>query len=233
LILSGNTLYATAANGGELPSAGFDLGAGVVFAVHTNGTGFTSLHTFTQGPGAPSYTNSDGANPQAGLILLGNTLYGTAALGSSSGNGTVFAVNTDGSGFMNLHNFSVPPLPIPQLTISLAGTNVLLTWPSTFRWLSSAHSLFSSYHLQSSTNLGPFSVWSNVFPPPVLVNGQKVVADPHTGAQQFYRLILQTQQLTPCYSDDECPCGICFASSNSNGGIPYCAYDFDGTPCDQ
>ena len=34
----------------------------------------------------------------AGLILSGNTLYGTAR-GGSSGNGTVFAVNTDGTGF--------------------------------------------------------------------------------------------------------------------------------------
>ena len=50
-------------------------------------------------------TNSDGANPYAGLILSGNTLYGTASDGGSSGNGTVFAVNTDGTGFTNLHSF--------------------------------------------------------------------------------------------------------------------------------
>jgi len=36
---------------------------------------FTTLHSF-------SY--SDGASPQAGLILLGNTLYGTAYQGGSS-----------------------------------------------------------------------------------------------------------------------------------------------------
>ena len=49
---------------------------------------------------------SDGANPRAGLILSGNTLYGTAVGGGSSGNGTVFAVNTDGTGFTNLHSFT-------------------------------------------------------------------------------------------------------------------------------
>ncbi len=43
--------------------------------------------------------NSEGANPNAGLILSNNTLYGTAAAGGSSGAGTVFAVNTDGTGF--------------------------------------------------------------------------------------------------------------------------------------
>src|SRR2546425_442496 len=49
---------------------------------------FTTLHTFTAG--------SDGANPQAGLVLSGNTLYGTAYGGGSSSNGAVFKVNTDG-----------------------------------------------------------------------------------------------------------------------------------------
>src|SRR5260221_3331317 len=38
---------------------------------------FTTLHSFTALPD-PDYTNSDGANPHAGLILSGNTLYWTA-----------------------------------------------------------------------------------------------------------------------------------------------------------
>ena len=96
LILSGNTLYGTASSGGT--------GWGTVFAVNINGTGFTTLHSFTAAP-IPN-TNSDGANPAAGLILSGNTLYGTAQLGGSSANGTVFKVNTDGTGFTNLHNFT-------------------------------------------------------------------------------------------------------------------------------
>src|ERR1017187_6087543 len=90
LILSGNTLYGTAYQGGS-------GGAGTVFAVHTDGTGFTILHSFTAVSG--SGANSDGANPWAGLILSGNTLYGTAEAGGSSGDGTVFAVQTNGTGF--------------------------------------------------------------------------------------------------------------------------------------
>jgi uncharacterized repeat protein (TIGR03803 family) len=39
------------------------------------------------------------------LILSNNTLYGTAYEGGSSGLGTVFVVNTDGTGFTNLHAF--------------------------------------------------------------------------------------------------------------------------------
>jgi uncharacterized repeat protein (TIGR03803 family) len=91
LISAGNILYGTAANGGT-------NGEGTVFAVNTDGTGFTTLYSFTGG--------SDGANPYGGLILAGNTLYGTAETGGSSGQGTVFAVNTDGTGFTNIYSFT-------------------------------------------------------------------------------------------------------------------------------
>jgi uncharacterized repeat protein (TIGR03803 family) len=98
LILAGNTLYGTAQAGGG-------SGVGTVFAINTNGSGFTNLHSFAALTG-PNFTNSDGANPYGGLILAGNTLYGTADTGGSSGNGTVFAVSTNGTGFTNLYSFS-------------------------------------------------------------------------------------------------------------------------------
>jgi uncharacterized repeat protein (TIGR03803 family) len=94
LILSGNTLYGTAQYGGS--AAG-----GTVFAVNTDGTGFTNLHNFT------GYTGgSDGYQPCDGLILSGSTLYGTTELGAENGEGTVFAVNTNGTGFTNLYTFT-------------------------------------------------------------------------------------------------------------------------------
>ena len=85
---------------------GGSSGFGTVFAVNTDGTAFTNLHSFTAPPPYPNNTNIDGAHPQAGLILLGNILYGTAYDGGSSGFGTVFAVHTDGTGFTNLHSFT-------------------------------------------------------------------------------------------------------------------------------
>jgi uncharacterized repeat protein (TIGR03803 family) len=97
VILSSNILYGTTAYGGT--------GTGSVFAVNTNGNGFTNLHSFTAGSGSP-ITNNDGAYLSGGLILLSNTLYGTAEKGGSSGSGTIFAVNTDGTGFTNLHSFT-------------------------------------------------------------------------------------------------------------------------------
>ena len=103
LVLAGDTLYGTARNGGV-------SGDGTVFALHTDGTGFTNLYTFTATAGGAGLddtgTNRDGASPLGGLILAGDTLYGTAYLGGTNGNGTVFKVNTDGSGFLTLHHFS-------------------------------------------------------------------------------------------------------------------------------
>src|SRR5258707_3059860 len=85
--------------------AGFNL----IPADRVTAQTFTTLHSFTATSTNSSgvYTNSDGAYPFAGLITnsSGNILYGTTAYGGSSGNGTVFAVNTDGTGFTNLHNF--------------------------------------------------------------------------------------------------------------------------------
>jgi uncharacterized repeat protein (TIGR03803 family) len=95
LFLSGNALYGTAAHGGS-------SGNGTIFKINTDGTGFTNLHSFAAG----SFTNGDGTSPFGGLILTNNTLYGTASGGGNGGNGTVFALNADGTGFRVLHSFT-------------------------------------------------------------------------------------------------------------------------------
>ncbi len=90
MVLSGNTLYGTS-------SGIYDAVYGTVFAINTDGSGYTILHLFSGG--------SDGGNPFAGLILSGNTLYGTTARGGATGDGAVFATKTDGSGFRVLWSF--------------------------------------------------------------------------------------------------------------------------------
>jgi uncharacterized repeat protein (TIGR03803 family) len=101
LLLSDNTLYGTTLQGGS-------SGLGTVFQVNTDGAGFASLHDFSARSTNSSgdYTNSDGAEPSAGLILSGGTLYGTAMDGGSTGAGTVFALGTNGMGFRILHSFA-------------------------------------------------------------------------------------------------------------------------------
>jgi uncharacterized repeat protein (TIGR03803 family) len=159
LILSGNTLYGTASGGGN-------SGNGTVFALNTDGSGFTNLHSFTADSGSPSYINGDGWEPEGGLILSGNTLYGTASGGGISGNGTVFSLS-----------LSPPP---PQLAITLSGANVILTWPTNT----------VGFSLQSTTNLVSPAVWTAVPPAPVVVSGQNTVTNPASGPRQFYRLNL-------------------------------------------
>lgn len=100
LILSGATLYGTAAFGGT-------NGSGTVFALATNGSGFTTLYDFSQriNLGAGIYSNSDGAYPYAGLALAGNTLYGAANVAGTNGRGALFSVSAGGANFARLHSF--------------------------------------------------------------------------------------------------------------------------------
>ncbi len=91
LTLSGDTLYGTTIYGGT-------SGQGTIFAINTDGTGYTNLYSFNGYP-------TDGSFPYAGLTLSGNTLYGVAEYGGTNNYGTVFAINTDGTGYTNLYNF--------------------------------------------------------------------------------------------------------------------------------
>jgi len=99
LVLAGNILYGAAYSGGKFNS-------GTIFALNTNGTGFTNLYHFSAGATSLPYTNSDGAYPSAALILSGNTLFGTTTTGGTYGQGTVFRLNTNGTAFTNLYSFS-------------------------------------------------------------------------------------------------------------------------------
>jgi len=158
LVQGGNgTLYGTTFAGGS-------SGNGAVFAINPDGTGFATLYNFspvsTNSLGI--YTNSDGANPMAKLIILGRTLYGTTSAGGNSGNGTVFSLN----------------LPGPQLTISLTGTNVLLSWPANI----------PGYTLEYATNLAPPTVWTTNAVAPSIINGQNITTNSVTGTAMFFRL---------------------------------------------
>jgi len=113
LVLLDNTLYGITQRGGH--------NEGVIFKVNTDGTAFATLHIFSKLVARPftttnqvtgnvsvdpdCFTNSDGAFSESGLILSGNTLYGTAPAGGPDEAGTLFKINTDGSGFTSLPNY--------------------------------------------------------------------------------------------------------------------------------
>lgn len=96
LTLSGDTLYGTTLSGGVI--GGFQNQGGTIYNMKTDGTEFQTIHTFPNG--------ADGKYPAAGLTLIGTTLYGTTSQGGTGGAGTVFQVETDGSGYNVLSNFS-------------------------------------------------------------------------------------------------------------------------------
>jgi uncharacterized repeat protein (TIGR03803 family) len=138
VLVSGDTIYGTTPAGGTNDS-------GTVFALKTDGMGFTTLHTFslldTNSSGI--YTNGDGALSlpseefvDAGLVLSEGILYGTAQYGGPNGYGTVFSLQTDGTGFTTLCSFSLdtasanagPAGPSGALVLSggmLYGTSIL------------------------------------------------------------------------------------------------------------
>jgi len=119
LIGSGNTLYGTtligSTNGSVTPGGD---GNGTIFKINTDGSGFVNLYSFSGG----SFVNSDGALPQGSLVLSGNKLYGSATEGGANGRGTVFSVNTDGTGFANLHNFNLTDGTFPYGDLVLSGS---------------------------------------------------------------------------------------------------------------
>jgi uncharacterized repeat protein (TIGR03803 family) len=101
LLLSSNLLYGTTDNGGSSD-------AGTVFSINTNGTGFTLVYSF-------SGSSTDGANPDAPVILIGDSLYGTTVGGGSTGNGTVFGLQI--SGLL----FTSAPVPATNLSVGAGG----------------------------------------------------------------------------------------------------------------
>jgi len=155
LVLWGNTLYGTASYGGSWHN-------GTVFALNIDGTGFRVLHSFSASStnALGVCTNSDGGSPLAGLILAGNTLYGAAATGGSSGNGTIYSISLQ-----------------PELTLTLSGRNAVLTWSTNF----------TGYALQATPNFVP-PVWTTNLPAPVIVNGQFIITNAISRNQQFFRL---------------------------------------------
>jgi uncharacterized repeat protein (TIGR03803 family) len=202
LVLSSNILYGTT-------SGWISTSYGTLFALHTDGTGFTNLYSFRAA--------EDGRDPWAGLILRGDTLYGTAEFGGTSGYGTLFCIKTDGSGFSILHSFAGGPEDGGDLRARLTLANNTLygtTYSGGSSWVGTVFSLAIAptispqltlassgasmilawptnaigFTLQSATNLVLPLAWVPVSPLPVVVNGQNVVTNSISGVQMYYRL---------------------------------------------
>jgi uncharacterized repeat protein (TIGR03803 family) len=104
LLAVGSTLYGLAVNNSGVTS---------VFSVGTNGSNYTTLH---------SYSGSTVDFP-SGLIAVGNVLYGELQ-GPAGTDGELFSMNLDGSNFTVLHSFSGPDGSGPIGGLTLVGSTL-------------------------------------------------------------------------------------------------------------
>jgi uncharacterized repeat protein (TIGR03803 family) len=92
LTLTNSTLYG-------MTAAGSYWGSGLIFRVNTDGSSYTNLHSFVGGA-------TNGSTPYGSLTLANGKLYGMTMHGGASDLGVLFRMNTDGSGYTNLHAFT-------------------------------------------------------------------------------------------------------------------------------
>ncbi|MBN1829682.1 MAG: hypothetical protein JW884_11135 [Deltaproteobacteria bacterium] len=92
LLADGEILYGMAVYGGSFND-------GVLFSINLDGTNYKIIHNF-RGVG------DEGKQPQGSLILNASTLFGMTTYGGAYGRGVVFRINTDGSSYLNLHEFT-------------------------------------------------------------------------------------------------------------------------------
>ncbi|MEI6085528.1 MAG: choice-of-anchor tandem repeat GloVer-containing protein [Verrucomicrobiota bacterium] len=96
LITDGTKLYGLTRSSTQTPF-------GEVFSIATNGANYQTVHAFPDVPLVPG-----GAKPSDTLSLDGTTIIGAAFGGGPNGAGTIFRVNTNGTGFETL--ISLNPL---------------------------------------------------------------------------------------------------------------------------
>jgi uncharacterized repeat protein (TIGR03803 family) len=85
---------------------------------------FPPLETHT-----PFDTNQTGAYPGTSLVMSGGTLYGATGDGGAHSWGTVFSVNTNGLGFVDLRDFNLSDGQYPN-AVTLSGTKLYGTTDS-------------------------------------------------------------------------------------------------------
>lgn len=92
---------------------GGDFNVGTVYKLNKDGTGYSVLRSFSTAGG-------DGQTPTTEVLVEGSDgfLYGTTYQGGTGGNGTVFKIKKDGTGYLVLKNF---PATGPDARLPYSG----------------------------------------------------------------------------------------------------------------
>jgi len=85
-------------------SAGGASNNGVIFRISTSGSGYTNLHDFDFPTGVFAGGGSADGNNGA-LVSDGTYLYGTNGLGGTFGQGNLFRIKPDGTGYNSIYDF--------------------------------------------------------------------------------------------------------------------------------
>ncbi len=191
LTLSGTNFYGMTSQGGA-------AGLGVVFRMNTNGTGYTNLHSFTGYP-------NDGAGPPGSLTLDGSTLYGMTQQGGKPPNnlGMVFRMNTDGSGYTNLHSFAggagdgATPLSSGALTLAngwlygMTSASGASNKGTVFRMSTDGRSYTNFHSFAGGTNDGATAYGS------LTLNGSTLYGMTYYGGTNNYGVVYSLTDLPP------------------------------------
>jgi uncharacterized repeat protein (TIGR03803 family) len=119
---SDGLLYGTTKFG----KAGDVAGAGTVFKIAPNGTGFQVIFRFASITGSTvdlNPINTDGAYPEGELVEgADGYLYGATRSGGPNGTGAIFKVSRDGTDFQLLHAFAADTSPASEgTTVTVDG----------------------------------------------------------------------------------------------------------------
>jgi uncharacterized repeat protein (TIGR03803 family) len=106
--ISGNTMYGTTIYGGSSNN-------GILFSIHTDGSGYTKLIDFNV---------SNGSMPFGSVILAGNVLYGNTIGGGLNGKGLIYSIHTDGTGYRDLLDFNGTNGQSPIGTLIISGSTL-------------------------------------------------------------------------------------------------------------
>lgn len=109
LIMNGGKLYGTTWGGGT-------YNKGLIFSIDPNGNNFAVPYSFGQ-------DDANGTYPTGSLIASAGKFYGMTNQGGANFRGVIFSVNTDGTGYSVIHQFSsgVGDGSYPQGDLLLTG----------------------------------------------------------------------------------------------------------------
>ncbi len=102
-------------------------GFGTVFYLNTDGFGFTKVHDFSGEHGYP-FASLTLSNGKLWGMTMGRT--GTPTSRAGVGHGAIFNLETDGSGFKNVHTFSGPDGSMPLGELVTHGNRL---WGMTYQ----------------------------------------------------------------------------------------------------